>query len=261
MFASETVRNAAKFRESLPPILAFIKTQLEPARASEPEPLGATAIGLLDRVGCWLATMHRLDQTADFQAHMSGLRSLIELTVDLGLLLKNPSSHDMLVAWEVSARFKHGELFVAYASKHKTSWAPTAAAAFVAEHRDEVVSSRQQYWSGRHPSRWTGRDLRTDAMDVDSRFPKLGIEQLYEELYRYLCWQVHGSGLVALRSNDGGGVIASILMAFKVAAELGLAASEIAMRLLERWRPSDQTDLQRAREAWLLKFGELAALP
>jgi hypothetical protein len=192
-----------------------------------------TATGLLDRASCWLATLEALDRPMHYQGHLSALRSMIEIAVDLSLLCIEPSRNTQLEAWELSAKYWHAKAFAEYAASATTKQLldPSHAALFIADHEVEVKAARAQYWNGAgHPPRWTSNTLIADVEIVDTRFPKMQLLRLYQGLYRYLCFMTHGSALAGRRGSPADQILTPIGIALQECSNLALAIVECVFR-------------------------------
>jgi hypothetical protein len=245
---------AGRLREGLTKISAILDAVIRETGGAANSPVQRTARGLLDRVACWLLTLHRLDNTTHYQASMAGLRGLLELTVDLAFLFKDPSLNDQLEAWELSAKIRHARNFSSYGKGSPV--ALSAAAAFINAREPQVAALRQKYWNCKtHPPRWTGRDLRSDVRLAQQVCPGLELERIFEETYSYTCWQVHGSALVGSRDAGGEDVLAAIIVGLIASGWLALGSAELAMRVLDRWSTTDQKRLKAAEDAWVLRYG------
>src|SRR5947209_8335364 len=74
------------------------------------------------------------------------------------------------------------------------------------ERKTAIETQRSALWNGRHPNRWTDRNLQADVIEAD-RFlggeirNELGhsLSEYYETEYRRMNWYVHGSALASMR--------------------------------------------------------------
>lgn len=249
-----------RMRDALPEVTALLRRILDGTEGQKLEGAQATARGLLDRAACWLQTLHALDRPQHFQAHAAGMRAMIELTADLGLLYDDPTRNERIEAWELSAKWKHAKLTCDYVRAGGTLGETRVALAtkFLEDKRAEVEELRARLWNTKdHPDRWTQKPLVADVNALDARVPNLQLRQVYEEQYRFLCWSIHGSALAMTRTADGETILALIGMILCGAAMLGLAAAEFALRLLSQFGSNWQIQLQRAREDWHLRYGGL----
>ena len=63
-----------------------------------------------------------------------------------------------------------------------------------------IEKLRLKHWpnhKGKHPPRWTGRELAQDAEEADKLLAE-GFKEFYRLRYPELCWYVHGSGLTGI---------------------------------------------------------------
>lgn len=245
-------------REGLRKVREFtIRLLTETEKRTDLTPVQKTATGLLDRTSCWLATLEALDRPLHYQGHLSALRSMIEISVDLALLCIDPSRNAQLEAWEQSAKYKHAKEFAAYARSVNTRQLmnPLRAEQFVIDVGAQVAAARAQYWNGKHPNRWTNNNLLKDVEVVDAKFPKMLLLRLYQGLYRYLCFMIHGSALAGRRGHTPEQILSPIGIAFKECSDLSLACIELAQRLLGRFDAEMQKALKETHDARTLAFG------
>jgi hypothetical protein len=260
---SDDAQKVGRLLGALPKVTEFGRALLVETDRNGWTPVQATARGLVDRAVCWLDTLEGLNRTSHFQAHLTALRAMIEIVVDLGLLYLDPTRNDQLEAWERSARCKHAKAFGDYegaSNKRRAGLAKSYAEANAAE----VDTLRRKYgWvnqrkgTTRHPMRWTDHPLGADVQTVHERFGGLELEELYSELYQYLCFQVHGSALAGMRGATGVDMLAPMGMALIANAKLAFGCFEFAMRLLGLWDLDHQKKLQLAQEKWLLRYGNI----
>jgi hypothetical protein len=215
---------------------------------------GAVVFGQFLRIDAWLRTLRKLAEPADFQAVAAAGCGLFEATIDIALLHHQPQDHERVLAWERSAKLKHGEGILAYLARSRDT-APAeypAVAAFVARQKTEIEKVRKKLgWirkdrTTRHPERWTNRSLSDDAKRVDKLGHGFGFENFYETEYRKLCWHAHGSALpfrsVTFEHFPG---IAGLI--FPACGDLGLVASEIVLRHLGAWTAEREQAFSQAR--------------
>lgn len=260
----EDIETVSRLRRALPEVCNFAKGLLtETAVDYQQHTLTQRTVrGLLDRLVCWLDTLHTLNNTNHFQGYASGLRAIIELTVDIAALQKDPTLNDKLEAWELSAKFKHAKGVADFAERGGDVSQVTLELAqkFVLDQQPEVLRLRQHYWGDRrHPNRWTGRDLCTDTRAVSVDHPGLGLESVYEGVYRYLCFLTHGSGLAGTRGATGDTMIPFLGIALIKSAELSFGAIELAMRALGRFDLTQQVRLRDANQNWILRYAGIDA--
>ena len=222
-----------------------------------------TYLGGLLRAHAWLRSLNKLNHPGDFQAVAAGARSLYEIAVDNTLLLLHPDeSWEKMKAWEESTKFKASQALVRFfvqageplPSVHSPSQA------FVKTEALRVKALRDRYWGGSHPpsNRWTGRDLRTDAVRADALEPA-GLTRFYDTRYRMLCWDTHGSALLTVRNLDERLFPGLTAQAFRDASEMGLRTAELILRLVDEFDPITQVRFGRFRELCELEMHEFLA--
>lgn len=249
-----------RYRAALLKVHDFLFDILKESAESDLSPVQRTARGLLDRVACWVQTLHTLDNVCHYQGHMAALRSMLELTVDLGLLWSVPESNSKLEAWEASARLKSAKLFlenVGGLHSDELSRVDRAAATRCMQDSPTIAALRQQYWNGSHPSRWTGKSLISDLSIVDDRLPALELKELYFVMYQYLCWTVHGSALAGSRGLTAAMLVPVVGMAMISGGRLGLGCAELSLRLLALFDFDHQKRLEFARNSWVLRTANI----
>jgi len=71
---------------------------------------------------------------------------------------------------------------------------------FIKSKKTSIEKRRLTLWAnhkGKHPARWTGRDLARDAEEAEKLLAE-GFVEFYRLRYQELCWNVHGSGLTGI---------------------------------------------------------------
>lgn len=215
---------------------------------------GAVVFGQLLRIDSWLRTLQKLAEPADFQAVAAAGRALLETTIDIALVNHQPQDHERVLAWERSVKLKHAEALLAYLARSNAN-APAehpSVVAFVTREKQDIEKLRKKLgWVGkggasRHPDRWTNRPLPEDAKRVDRLGHGFGFEHFYETEYRKLCWHVHGSALpqrsIPFEHFPG---IAGLI--FPACGDLGLVASEIALRHFGIWSKELEQEFEQTR--------------
>lgn len=209
---------------SLVPVVAdFIQKRVHP-RFEElaSQSLRETYLhGLHSRATAWLMTLRKLDEPVNFQAILSGVRSLLETAVDMVLLSydKTDASAFRMRQWEVSAKLKSAKAIVSYFKTRARAPVPDEyqpQVEFIEREEASVEMIRAGLWpytgpdpkrqgTGSHPDRWTGKNLSTDVLAADrlhggeiKKILGTSIEEFYAIEYRRLNWSVHGSGLAGV---------------------------------------------------------------
>ncbi len=219
---------------------------------------GAAMYGQLLRVDAWLRTLSKLDDPADFQAVAAACRGMLETTIDMALLLRKPEDFQKVLDWEASAKLKHAQCMARYFDGegvappeshevHIVGWARSNAARVEAlrikngwvERQKRVIEGSQDPRAdsaekGRHPDRWTGRNLGEDAREADKVGLSFAFARFYETEYRQLCWSVHGSAF-AMRDVGPEGFAGLAGLLFPRCSDLGMTAAEILLRYFKRW--------------------------
>jgi hypothetical protein len=204
-------------------------------------PHGIAFQGQLLRAIAWLRSLMKLTHPGDFQAVTAGARALFEGAVDVTLMhfdhaAKGPEKMD---AWEQSAKLKHAETAADYLASagRQPDGAERMMVAFAIRERPRIEKLRLAHWPnhrGKHPSRWTGRDLSQDAEAADKHLAE-GFEEFYRLRYPQLCWNVHGSGLTGI-ANVRAEVIPYIGgEAAADAAKFGRVVAEVVTKHMGCW--------------------------
>ena len=206
----------------------------------------APAVGLLLRVIGWLRTFAKLNHPADYQAAAAGTRAMFEIALDLTFLHFDRKEYpvDKLLTWEQSARLHDAEAVARYIDKLKGTAADPGGLDVILEFPKRfgpaILAARARYWppkpgkTAKHPSRWTGRTLDTDAEEAD-KLADRGFLAFYERRYRQVCWNVHGSGLAGVTGLDMELFPGLTAFAFDETARFAIVAAEMAVRFVGKW--------------------------
>ena len=155
----------------------------------------------------WVSSLQKLNGTIDYQAIAAGCRSLIEILVDVVLLTEadGDEAAGQMFIFADSEKFKMCQSATKY-FKDRGEAVPdeySEQEGFIARNFDRVMMARKERWGGKHPMRWTGRDLSQDVEAIDKRHSAIFIEELempltklYRTEYRRICWHIH-SGLAS----------------------------------------------------------------
>jgi hypothetical protein len=223
----------------------FIDQQVRPRidAAAAADPTLMHLAGILLRVVGWLRTIQKLNEPADFQAAAAGARTIFEISIDLTLLEFDKTQHtfEKLHAWERSAKFRHAAA-VARHYDGKPGPLPGEVATmigFAKRWAPAIEADRVRRWpdkkgKGRHPDRWTGHDLRHDAIEAD-KLAHRGFVEFYASRYQQICWYVHGSGLTGVANINEEMFPALTLIAFDAIGQFAIVAAEMAVRLAGHW--------------------------
>jgi hypothetical protein len=194
-----------------------------------------TLKGLFLRSCRWLRTLEKLDiLEGDFQAIVAANRALLELCVDVIRLTATQGDDGarQMRSWEESAKLRYSKKILSFHQGKPLSEEAGQAAGFIRRCESRIESLRLIYWPdrksgnpptrGRHPDRWTQRNLADDAGLADEIAApaiaaelQMSLQQFYETEYPRLCWSVHGSGLTVERTDDpvllvGTGVVSAV---------------------------------------------------
>jgi hypothetical protein len=152
----------------------------------------------------WLRSLDKLNHPGDFQAVTAGARALFEGAVDVTLMHFDPSNYspEKMDAWEDSAKLKHAETVTSYLAGvgREPADHEQLILAYATREKARIDKLRRQWWpnlNGKHPLRWTGRDLGADAKTADELQAE-GFQEFYRLRYPQICWTVHGSGLAGI---------------------------------------------------------------
>ena len=103
-----------------------------------------------------------------------------------------------------------------------------------------IEADRAKYWppnpgkKAKHPSRWTNRTLDQDAEEADELADR-GFVDFYENRYRQICLNTHGSGLAGVIGINMELFPALTLFAFDSMGHFGIVAAEMALRFVGKW--------------------------
>ncbi len=173
------------------------------------ERVGSVAHGIVFQVQmlraiAWLRSLGKLNHPGDFQAVTAAARSLFEGAVDVTLMHFDEASFspEKMDAWEDSAKLKHAQTVAAYFAElgRDPSDEGRTILAYASREKPRIEKLRARWWpnqDGKHPPRWTGRDLAADAKAAD-RLLAEGFEDFYRLRYPQICWNVHGSGAAGI---------------------------------------------------------------
>lgn len=216
-------------------------------------PHGVAFQGQLLRTIAWLRSLAKLDHPGDFQAVTAAARAVFESAVDVTLMHFDPTANgaEKLDAWEESAKLKHAQNVAEYLAtlgRQPTDEEQTMVA-YATREKDRIEKLRDRWWPrktgpSRHPSRWTGRDLASDAKAADKHLQE-GFEEFYRLRYPQLCWNVHGSGLTGM-ANVGPEDFAFIGgRAYGDAARFSTVVANVVARQMGCW---DEASFKRLAE-------------
>jgi len=205
------------------------------------------------RALAWILSLNRLNDVRDFQALEAATRSLLEIAIDMLLVTHDRTeiAAERLHAWGESAKLKQAEAIVNY---YRRRGVPVPRAQgeveqFVRVHRERIHALRRSHWpqrsstpdtsaqAPRHPDRWTGQDLLSDAREADALEGRnlvsllgIGLEEFYETEFRRICWSVHGSALASVVGVPLEGFFLMYALACNWCADFGLFCSRLILR-------------------------------
>jgi len=235
-------------------------------------PYGVVFQGQLLRAIAWLRSIAKLDHPADFQAVTAGARTIFEGAVDVTLMHFDPAANgpERMDAWEESAKLKHAQTaadYIAAVGRQPTE-AEQHMLTFIKNKKDGIEKLRRTLWpnrKGKHPPRWTGRDLGRDAEEAEKLLVD-GFEEFYRLRYPELCWNVHGSGLSGIANIRteaipyiGGRAAAEAARFARVVAEV--VAKHMGCWDEERFRKLPQQVNEARAVAYVAAMGGVGARP
>jgi len=174
----------------------------------------AAVAGAFYRIAAWLKSLVRLNQPIDIQAVFAGARSIFELTVDIKLLVENPSMAPQFHAFVFVERFRAAKRVVDFVVS-SLSGDPSKGKA----ERELVEDPAQQrkleglcrsfgWWDAdkcraKRIDHWSGWDMYTRTKNVGVEY-----EEVYRVYYPMFSWNVHagtvGVGGVSARGIESG---------------------------------------------------------
>jgi uncharacterized glyoxalase superfamily protein PhnB len=190
----------------------------------------------------------------------AGTRTILEILVDSTLLYHGspPDAVERIEAWEMSAKLKVAEAAVAYARKVGREDRPrfVQMAELIEVEGENIRRARARYWPspktpglGRHPDRWTDRNLLEDCRHAD-RLHGLKLEEFYETTYRQMNWSIHGSGFASTRGIDAPSLALDYAQGHLKSAEFALNATDIILSGLRLKNEERGRRLEEVRLTW-----------
>jgi len=213
--------------------------------------------GQLLRAIAWLRSLMKLTHPGDFQAVTAGARALFEGAVDVTLMRFDQAANgpEKMDAWEQSAKLKHAATALDYITSagRQPDGAEQMMVTYATGERARIEKLRLAHWpnhKGKHPPRWTGRDLAQDAEAADKHLAE-GFEEFYRLRYPQLCWNVHGSGLTGLANIRAEYIPYIGGRAAADAAKFATVVAEVVAKQMDCWNEdtfkklSDQVSLAK----------------
>lgn len=259
---ASAVSAARKAAEGTVIVAAFFDTVLLP-RLIEYEPeshIQHYLVSLKYRVMAQIQGLRCLGHVAHFQLVVAGCRSLLELVADASLVANREPEDAVhrIETWELSSKLKYAEATLAYLKRRgeEPGQAEVPLVDFCSRWKTTIEEKRKRFWptksgKGRHPMRWTDRNLGSDLRRVDL-LEGTDLERFYETEYRRMNWQVHGSGLAGIRGLDFPllGVVFS--GAHKMSGQLALQVVRVLIRETSLLDDRGCAALEIAEEQWRL---------
>ena len=196
-----------------------------------------------------------LNQVSFFQLVIAANRSLLEILVDVTHLHCSdpPDAAERIEVWEHSAKFKAAVAALTYArSRQKTSELLDSMAKLAERNQAQITRLRKTLWpslKGKHPERWTGRNLGDDCKSAD-RLAGLGLEDFYEIQYRQMNWNVHGSGFAGVSSLDVSDIEILYGRALLMSGRFAFISTGMILIDLGLFHDELQEQFQEARSRW-----------
>ena len=224
--------------------------------------------GMFLRSYGWMKSLIKLNEPSDFQAVISCVRSLLEITVDCALLHSDAteSNAKKMHWWEESAKLKVAVILKEYYEIDLNTEVPneyTPQLDYIRNNENEILQKRREFWDGKHPNnRWTGSaNLEKDIIVADTLLGKAGLSELemslkefHETEYRRLHWYVHGSALTGVKFLDMADFHLISAFAYKWSSDLAMLCIRIILTdfnfttiypvLMEEWE-----NLKRHRDS------------
>lgn len=216
----------------------------------------------------WVSSLQKLNETLDYQGMAAGCRALIEILVDVVLLTESDGDHaaGQMFIFADSEKLKMCQSVTKY-FKDRGEVVPdayTEQEGFIARNLDRLMLARNERWGGKHPPRWTGRDLSQDVEAIDKLHSAIFIKELempltklYRTEYRRICWHIH-SGLASTWEMPAETFSTIAGFSLKWSAELAMLIVQFIqkdLRILEV-NPQLEVHWQALRDARVKIFAE-----
>lgn len=216
--------------------------------------------GYFQRVESTIRGITLLKQVTLFPLVLAGTRSLLEGLVDVVLLYHSvpPDAVERMGEWERSARLKAAEAAVTYAQSkgREADGLYLQMADFVQRESEAIREARARLWpdskqtaKGRHPERWSDRNLLEDCRVAD-RLEPLMLEEFYETYYRRMNWSIHGSAFASMRGADVPSIELTYVQAHMKSSEFTLAAMDLILSGLGQKSKELGDRLEEVRSRW-----------
>jgi hypothetical protein len=216
--------------------------------------------GYFNRLEPSMKGISLLEDVSFVQLVYAGTRTILEILIDSALLyhFSPRDAVERIEAWERSAKLKAAEAAVNYARKVGRETRPryVQMAEFIESEGDSIRRMRVRFWPsprtrglGRHPDRWTDRNLLEDCREAD-RLQGLRLEEFYETTYRQMNWSIHGSGFASTRGIDAPGLALDYAQGHLKSAEFALNATETILSGLGLKNEERGRRLEEIRLTW-----------
>lgn len=195
---------------------------------------------LFMRAKAWMQTLIKLNHGMDFQALGAANRALLEIVVDIYLLHHDKSdiSGQKMFWWMKSELIKIDQIKINYYNTQNLHFSPIYQSIqnYITKNKSQVEKKRSEFWSSKHPKRWTGKSgLIDDIPDVDEYFGDeikgdfgYTLTELYYTLYHICNWLIH-SGIAGFSNMPpeffeliGG-------LCYKYCADLGMLSTKVLL--------------------------------
>jgi hypothetical protein len=191
---------------------------------------------------CWMTTLEKLNNPQDFQAIAACTRALLEATVDVTLLChdgRQGQAGQKMLDWVCSAKFKICEQVINFYAKQGRAVPDEhqPMVEFYDRQKSLVPGLRSAHWKGKHPERWTSRNLPDDCVVADglegpmaSAEMGMTLSEFYHTQIRRLNWSIHASGVAGVHDISYPSICGQCALAFKYSADLAMMTTKLALR-------------------------------
>ena len=197
------------------------------------------------RAYAWMQSLEVLNHTRHIQAISAGNRALLEFTVDLVLLHTDPTNES---GWRMhhlafSERLRAAEQLVAYYGPGNVPAVHVEAEEYIRREGPSIQEMRRQLWPhpndpsrGRHPDRWTDRNLFDDVRAADAVYgdhirENLGmpLAEYYRTEHRRMNWMIY-SAMAGVTNLDRIYYSYAAGLALKWCQDLAMFCTQITLR-------------------------------
>lgn len=244
-------------------VSAYLRREIHPLiQAYQPASAREECLwGYFQRLEPSIVGVALLNHVSLLQLVTAGTRTLLELLVDAVLLYYSSpvDSVERIEAWERSAKLKAAEAAVDYASRVGRSGQERfrQMVDFVDREATSIRALRVRFWfdpkrpgHGRHPNRWSDRNLLEDCRRADE-LRGLKLEEFYETYYRQMNWNIHGSAFAGIRGFGTSGFELVYAQGHLKSAEFALEATDIILSGLSLKTEDRGMHLEEVRAKWM----------